>query len=628
METVSTTPVAVPVVAPPPAAAPIPVEVTTTPVAPATPTAPAAPAEAPKPQVFGSYLEKAQADVQNAYAKFQQQQQQQQQQTGSGTEQPVNPTTPVSTTPGAPPIPASTTAPIDDIDNFNLDLDADHTATKPTVEPAAGDPTLATGAATSTPGDTNKIEKPESEEALLQFTPEQQAIIKQYLQTPTSQRFREQAKIIREISKPIDKGGLGRTPTPQEIINATQLAEGFRSLMDDYTSGDPNATNNWARHWLFQLGRSADGRIAPTIDPVTNLPVIRPGSVQATEAVVRNAALHPETATTAAETIYKAISEAHNNGAPWAADAVSRIGAPVIHGLVNQMESLIPNHQNSYLTMKDVNGKEVQIPGVDFIKATQNWIKETAGLTDPNTTPDDPEKAAMRQRLAAYEKSRQTTTQQQQQQLVINANQSFKNFFLQNLSTDVKLRLDPLAKVVATTNDPAAQADFDLTTEALANKMLKVVQSSPVFARQHTQYLRDIRTGVPVEEARKPLMRTARELYSEALKEEGKQILRSRLGLGNAARPGQAVSSNGTIQAQSSPQPQPTSNQSAGGTTNPVNPIPAGNPNPAGRPVLAIPQSGNGNVPTANHILPGESIVDYHKRQLMLRLGGGGNFNG
>ena len=627
METVSTTPVAVPVVAPPPAAAPIPVEVTTTPVAPATPTAPAAPAEAPKPQVFGSYLEKAQADVQNAYAKFQQQQQQ----TGSGTEQTVNnPTTAVSTTPGAPPIPASTstTASVDDIDNFNLDLDADHTVTKPTVEPAAGDPTPATGAATSTTGDTNKIEKPESEEAMLQFTPEQQAIIKQYLQTPTSQRFREQAKIIREISKPIDKGGLGRTPTPQEIINATQLAEGFRSLMDDYTSGDPNATNKWARKWLFQLGRSADGSIDNKIDKVTNIQVISTGSVQDKEEVVRNADLHHETDKTAAETIYKAISEAHNNGAPWAADAVSRIGVPVIHFLVNQMDSLIPNHHNSYLTINDVTGKEVQIPGVDFIKATQNWIKETAGLTDPNTTPDDPEKAAMRQRLAAYEKSRQTTTQQQQQQLVINANQSFKNFFLQNLNTDVKLRLDPLAKVVATTNDPAAQADFDLTTEALANKMLKVVQSSPVFARQHTQYLRDIRTGVPVEEARKPLMRTARELYSEALKEEGKQILRSRLGLGNAARPGQAVSTNGTIQAQSSPQPQPTSNQSAGGTTNPVNPIPAGNPNPAGRPVLAIPQSGNGNVPTANHILPGESIVDYHKRQLMLRLGGGGNFNG
>lgn len=625
---VSTTPVApVAPVAPVTAPASTPAPVTTTATAqvetPATPE---------QPKVFGSYLEKARAEL---AAKF-----------GDKVEVPgVAPTT---TTPGAPGAPGASveatpgtpgtpgtpvTITPDEIDNFTLDLDADHTKTP---APSAADSTGATteqaqqtGATTAQTTDPTSTgdNKLAGEEIPVDFTPEEQAAIKKYLQTPTSARFREQAKIIREISKPIDKGGLGRTPSPQEIINAAQIADSFRTMMDDYTSGDPKAADNWARHWMFQMARSADGRIAPAIDPTTNLPVIKPGSVQATASVIQNAVLHPETATLAAETIYKAINEAHTNGAPWAIDALTRIGAPVIHGLIGQLEATIPNVQNAYVTMTDVDGKEVRIPGSNIIKTSQQLIKETSGLSDPNAAPEDPEKAALRARLAKYEQGQRTTAQQQLQATIARANQGFKEFFLHNLAQDVRLRLEPLAKVVAATSDEsvrsAAQADFDLTANALSSKMLDLVKDSPVFKSQHTQFLRDIRSGVPVEDARKPLMRTARELYNNALSEEGKKILRSRIA--SSARPGQTLATNGTIQAPSVPQPQPSSIQAANGTATPVSQIPqaSGNPNPAGRPVIPVPQPGmNGaGVPDSKHILPGESRADYFKRQLTLTLG-------
>lgn len=563
------------------------------------------------PKAFGSYMEKAQADIAAAFAN------KTGQQTDNGQAAVATPATPAT--------PTATTTGADDFDNFTLDLDADHT--KATVQPTEGtvEQPQQTGATQAQTTDQSTTPTPTdgklaTEEIPVEFSDVEKAAIQKYLQTPTSQRFREQAKIVREISKPIENGGLGRTPSSQEIINSSQLAESFRTLMDDYTSGDQTAVNHWAQHWMFQMARTQDGRIAPALDPTTNLPVMRPGSVQATASVIQNAVLHPETANLAAETVYRAISDAHNHGAPWATEALTKIGAPVLHGLVGQLESIIPAAQNQYVTMTDVDGKEVRIPGANFIKSSQQLIKETAGLADPNAanTNDDPEKAAMRARLNQYEKGQRTTQQQQVQAAIVRANQGFKEFFLQNLTQDVKLRLDPLAKVVSTTNDEAAKADFDLTVGALSNKMLNLVKDSPVFTRQHNQFLRDIRAGVPVEDARKPLMRTARELYNNTLLEEGKKILRSRIG--NSNRPVQSTNSASVTQ------PQPTSVQPANGTTTPVSAIPqSGNPNPAGRPVMAIPQAGNGinatGLSDAKHILPGESHVEYFKRQMMLSLG-------
>lgn len=588
--------------------------VSTTPVTPITPT----PTTIEAPKAFGSYMEKAQADIAAAFAN------KTGQQTDNGQAAVATPATPAT--------PTATTTGADDFDNFTLDLDADHT--KATVQPTEGtvEQPQQTGATQAQTTDQSTTPTPTdgklaTEEIPVEFSDVEKAAIQKYLQTPTSQRFREQAKIVREISKPIEKGGLGRTPSPQEIINAAQLAESFRTLMDDYTSGDQNAVNNWAQNWMFQMARTQDGRIAPAIDPTTNLPVMRPGSVQATASIIQNAVLHPETANLAAETIYKSISEAHNNGAPWATEALTRIGAPVLHGLLGQLESIIPTAQNQYVTLTDVDGKEVRIPGNAFIKSSQQLIKEAAGLADPNTAnaTDDPEKAALRARLAQYEKGQRTNQQQQLQATITRANQGFKEFFLHNLSQDVKLRLDPLAKVVAATNDDAAKADFDLTVKALSGTMLELVRNSPVFANQHKQFLRDIRAGIPVEDARKPLMRTARELYNNTLLEEGKKILRSRIGGSN--RPVQSTSNSAPVT-----QPQPTTVQPANGTTTPVSAIPQGqqgqnngNPNPAGRPVTAIPQAGNGintsGLSDAKHILPGESHVEYFKRQMMLSLG-------
>lgn len=609
MAPVSTTPVDV-------------VTTTATPVTPVIPNAPTTPVTAVEtttpetPKTFGSYMEKAQADIAAAFLN----------KTGQQPTTPATATAPANTAPAATP---TVTGAADDFDNFTLDLDADYTKTP--VAPADGATTEQPQQTGATPAQsTDQSTTPASaststdgkltiEEIPVEFSDVEKAAIHKYLQTPTSQRFREQAKIVREISKPIDKGGLGRTPSPQEIINAAQLAESFRTLMDDYTSGDQSAVNHWAQHWMFQMARTQDGRIAPALDPTTNLPVMRPGSVQATASVIQNAVLHPETANLAAETMYKAINEAHNNGAPWATEALTRIGVPVLQGLIGQLESTIPNVQNQYVTMTDVDGKEVRIPGSNLIKTSQQLIKETAGLVDPNTNPtDDPEKAALRARLAKYEQGQRTTQQQQLQTAIVRANQGFKEFFLHNLSQDVKLRLDPLAKVVAATNDEAAKADFDLTVKALSGTMLELVRNSPVFANQHKQFLRDIRAGVPVEDARKPLMRTARELYNNSLLEEGKKILRSRIG-NSVNRPVQTTNSAPV------PQPQPNPGQMTNGTTTPVSAIPqvAGNPNPAGRPVMAIPQTGVSptGVSDAKHILPGESHVEYFKRQMLLSIG-------
>jgi len=425
-----------------------------------------------------------------------------------------------STTPNhVDPIPSTATNPGSIVDDFVLDIDADPlaiTTEQPVqtqqVQQVQQQQVAAPATTEAVPGALAEEARPEN------FSEQDWDVIKKYLQVPASQAVRAQAKIVREISKQPENGGLGYTPAPKEIVNAFQMAHNLRMMTNDFQSGDPQAAETFSRNWLFQ-GQP---------DPQTGVAPLRPGATQVVQSIVNHVASHPETVSLLASQLPEVLQRAINNRVPGADKAYMALGNDYFSKLIQSYESALPNLAGKTITVNGPDGNPVQVSGADMVAKVLGYMKEDLGLTkQDSSTIVDPEKEALRKQLEEYKNQGKNKQQQDQQHYIASTVKTVTDLVTRDMEANLDRRLQVLRTHLG--DSPESQMEYNIIRNGLRQQVMQTLQTSPVFKGKYQQTLVDVRNGLPPDQLGQGLVRTARQVYGDTLTATGALLIKNRL---------------------------------------------------------------------------------------------------
>lgn len=564
------------------------------------------PTPAPGPRL--SFREQVFADIQNKLSAYESV-------PGTPAQTPVQTQAPAVTPTQVPgtetPAPASTApapATFDPsvIDNFTLDLDADPTLNDsgqtPTQTPASTPDQPAASEATAS---TTSVAPPEGETIPVTFTPEEQAVIKKYLETPGSTNIRQQAKIVRELAKHPNNGGLGYTPTSTEIIEQFQRAAELDAMNADYASSDDVSAHRWAAHWLYELGRDEQGRVVVKRDH-TGMPAIRTGAQKAVSALSEAVVRHPQLLETVVNQLPTAIDQAVQAQLPGAQQAREQLATRFYTELYEKYEAIIPQLTGKVLEFEGVDGKPVKVKADSYMTTLLGHISQDFGVKPKNAqqpTPVNPEVEELRRRLEAIEGNKTKTQQVERENYVRAAEASINSRIVTSLDKDLDARLQPLKQILEQSAPSLqdAQTEYNLLKEGLRQQLTNELRTNPAFTGRYAHTLKAIRSGIgDPTQLGNGLVRTVRELYSGALRDRGASLIRNRMN---------QVAAKVTQQHQTM-QGQQTAVQPAGGQPLQQHQVPGAVSN-------AVTNGGASGLPPMK---PNESVREWTMRAAMEKL--------
>lgn len=136
------------------------------------------------------------------------------------------------------------------------------TESEATAEPGTGEPAEPQAEAAAAEPEPVKEPNPYDEES---DGVEQPLTLKQILATRDGQRMYQNHKVVKELAKPWEEGGIGHVPTVQQAREYF-VAHRNQAVLDHLaTSGDPGKASTWVNHFF---GPQADGKLRPNIEVV------------------------------------------------------------------------------------------------------------------------------------------------------------------------------------------------------------------------------------------------------------------------------------------------------------------------------------------------------------------------
>lgn len=369
-----------------------------------------------------------------------------------------------------------------------------------------------------------KAEETQPEHAMSRS--EADKITQAFMRTPSGRRMRTHDLAMQELSKPPEEGGLGITPTVDQIKEFHQAYLQHQRFIEDFNSGDPQNHASIA-HFLF--GAAQDG--APPPGAAEFIDAL-PDHLGRSNPALKN---HLQT---------KLVAEVINTpNSP----LYEQVDLSVAKRLADQFDYLAQN----------AVGEEDKVRWSDAAMLVR-YARGISAQGDPQAAAqatNDPEKLAMQAELARIKQERQREVQTSQQRAIQVASGQFYGSIENAIKADVEKSLAIIKdKVGATTFEAHRTAQL----AKLRDVAKRVLQNETVGADKKRAIGTFLQSRSP--SAFDGVVRTIRRAYQDELLESRKNILAD---VGVKLKEKSAVTTAKLQQAQQHTEASPT-NPSAG----------------------------------------------------------------